>query len=754
MAVIKEHLSIKVKGFVQGLGFRPFVYRLAKQYQQFGWVLNTNEGISISIEGCSFQQQKFLTDLQQSLPALAKIDSLVSNKKPLKKFDSFVIKSSLTADKNSTFILPDISPCTECVADIFNPKSRFYRYPFTSCCYCGPRYSIMQQQPYDRIRTAMAGFSVCEGCMAEYGNAENRRFHSQTIACKACGPQLNLLDKQGDSVEKGNQALNQAVEYLKQGEIVAIKGVGGFQLLVDATNYRAVETLRIRKQRAEKPFALLVKNLERAKNLCQISDVEAQALMSYESPIVLLRRLSNRYVVDTVAPGNKLLGIMLPCSPLHHLLANDFDKPLVATSGNRNGEPLCITEEQALVRLKGIADFFLTHDRDIIRPLDDSIVRVINNKPVLIRRARGYTPMPITISQILPEQLAVGGQMKNTLAISQGNQLILSQHMGDLESLSSQNQFQQTITDFQAIYASKPDKVIHDLHPDYHSTMVANQQEVKTRAVQHHHAHILSCMAEHDITAPVLGFAWDGAGLGLDNTIWGGECFLLTEQHFQRYAHLRTFPLLGADKAASEPRRSALGLLYEMDVNDLFKHKDSDALASFSEQQLKLLQQSLTKQLNTPLTSSVGRLFDAVSSLLDLCHINSYEGQAAMLLEQAASTIKTDERYPYQLLKQQVIVIDWQTIIMGILADLPKLSKALIAAKFHNTLVDIIVTIAKIAQQQNIVLSGGCFQNAYLAEKSIKQLESAGFTVYTHEKIPMNDGGLALGQLYCSAIME
>jgi hydrogenase maturation protein HypF len=443
---------------------------------------------------------------------------------------------------------------------------------------------------------------------------------------------------------------------------------------------------------------------------------------------------------------------MLPASPLHHLLAHDFGKPLIATSGNRMNEPICITDQQALDRLGNIADFFLTHNRPIIRALDDSIVRNINSKPVVMRRARGYTPIPITIRKSLPDTLALGGQMKNTVAISQANQLILSQHIGDLNLANSQQQFQHTITDLQSFYATTPDSVMHDLRPDYHSSLIASQQGMKQVAVQHHHAHILSCMAEHDLQAPVLGFAWDGNGFGLDGTSWGGECFLLTGKNFQRFAYLRPFPLVGGDKAADEPRRSALGLLYEMNPEQLLNDKNLDFLSAFTQQELNLLQQSLKKQLNCPYTSSIGRLFDAISSLSGLCHINKFEGQAAMLLEQQASTIHTNEFYPFNLIEKECIIIDWHSTIMALLADLNQQNKNFVAAKFHNTLAEIMVRIAELGQQKNVVISGGCFQNAYLTERCIAKLKTAGFSVYTHEKIPPNDGGLALGQLYAATL--
>ena len=737
-------LFIELKGFVQGLGFRPFVYRLAQCYQQNGWVMNTSDGVTITITGKSTQQSYFLADLQNKLPPLAKIESLNIQTQPLQYFDGFQIKSSTILARNSAFVLPDISPCSDCVEELFNPQSRFYRYPFISCCFCGGRYSLMRQQPYDRIRTSMVEFTPCSQCNDEYCNPQNRRFHSQTIACEECGPQIRLLNHQGIELR---EALASTQQLLQHGYLIAIKAVGGFQLIADATNSVAVEQLRLKKQRPAKPLALLVKDLAMAKSLCQISEIEQQVLQSSARPIVLLKRLNNLAIAKAVAPNNHLLGLMLPASPLQYLLSHDFNRPLIATSGNRQGEPLCINDEQAFSRLQGIADYFLTHNREITQPLDDSIVRVIHHKPVLFRRARGYVPMPITVSKPMTASIAVGGQMKNTVAVSQDQQLIVSQHIGELTPLLSQQQFQQCLTGLPQFYGIIAKTIIHDVHPDYHSSVIAQQTSFKKKAIQHHHAHILACMAEHDLSAPVLGFAWDGTGLGLDNTLWGGEVLLMTDNHCQRAAHLRNFALIGGDKAAKEPRRIALALLYAVYGDDLLTNHPQ-ILSVFSVQALQLLQQSLIKGINTPKTSSMGRLFDGVASLLDLCQINQFEGQAALLLEQVIAETQTELSYPFSLSDDLPIIIDWQPMIMALLLDLKSLDKGLISAKFHNTLTEIMVTIAKRMKQKTLVLSGGCFQNAYLTENAIKKLSQAGFSVYSHEKIPPNDGGLALGQLY------
>ncbi|MGZ8136000.1 MAG: carbamoyltransferase HypF [Methylococcaceae bacterium] len=743
-----------MRGFVQGLGFRPFIVRLAGQYQQKGWIANANEGVILAIEGHSEQQQQFLDRLNNELPPFAEIKSLTISQQPLAGFSDFCIKPSTADGRQSVFVLPDIAICSACIDDIFDPLSRYYQYPFTSCCHCGPRYSIMTGQPYDRAQTAMAAFNVCNVCEQEYLSIDNRRFHAQTIACPNCGPQLSLLDESGLMLAEKHQALLSASHYLQAGKIIAVKGIGGYQLLVDATNQQAVERLRQRKHRSHKPFALMVTDLAVAQQLCFINDLEQNALTSPTAPIVLLSRrntvshedegVKSLQVADAVAPESNLLGIMLACSPLHHLLLREFAKPLIATSGNRQNEPICINEQQALTTLAGIADYFLIHNRPILRPLDDSIVRLINGKATVLRRARGYTPLPVALKTAIPDGLAVGGQLKNTIAISHDQHIILSQHLGDLDSEATQQQFQATLTDLQNFYQITPTLVMHDLHSGYTSSRIAANLNSQLIPVQHHYAHVLSCMAEHGLEPPVLGVAWDGNGLGDDNTLWGGEFLLINAQGFQRYAHFAPLPLPGGYKAIQEPRRAALGALYQLFGDNVFNRPN----APFSMQELKLLQSALVKQLNSPLTSSVGRLFDAVASLLGLCQINHYEGQAAMALEMSAALIVSDQLYDFSIKPGNPIVIDWRITITQLLADIGYSSVALIAAKFHNTLAAIMVTIALQSGQKTIVLSGGCFQNACLVSAAVKQLKAADLAVYCHGKIPPNDGGLAVGQLY------
>ena len=743
------HSQIEIQGIVQGVGFRPFVARLATRFSQTGCVKNTSTGVSISIEGLKVEQQEFLDALQNELPPFAEISDLKIAVLPLANFEKFEIVPSVENSQISAFSLPDIATCPECVADIFNPKSRYFRYPFTSCCSCGARYSIATRQPFDRENTSMAEFELCEDCMHDYQNMTNRRFHAQTLGCEKCGVQLVFCDELGNVLAKKDAALKLAVEQLKAGKIVALKGIGGFQLLVDATNQEAVERLRERKKRPMKPFALMVQNLAQAQTLCEISEREQAALISPAAPIVLLKKRSETNIAEAVAPQQKLLGVMLAYSPLHHLLLHDLGLPIVATSGNRSNEPICIDNDQALANLRGIADYFLCHNRQILRPLDDSIVREINGKITVLRRARGFAPLPIKLNPPLPpfsrgeKVLAVGGQMKNTVAISHENQAILSQHLGDLDSLATRQQFEKTLVDLKNSYAFQPVRVMHDLHSDYVSTHFAAKLEIEKIAVQHHYAHALSCMAENNLSSPALGIVFDGTGLGLDGNLWGGEFLQIHDTGFERFAYFRTFSLIGGSKAIQEPRRVALSLLFEIFDDAAFDMMDFD----FSISEKSLLKMALSKNVNCPKTSSVGRLFDAVASLLELCHVNQYEGHAAMLLENYASECETPDFYDFEICEK---IINWQSMILQLLDDKKTQSISYCAAKFHNTLAKICVEIARLANQKNIVLSGGCFQNALLTKKVFDELTAANFVVHTHQNVPPNDGGLALGQLYAA----
>ena len=743
-----KHLHIQLNGFLQGVGFRPFVYRLAGQYQQKGWIANTSSGINLHIEGASDLQQNFLAELKANLPPFAQIKSLTSEFLPLEHFAQFTIKPSQFDGQASLFVLPDIATCADCVAELFNPASRYYQYPLISCCQCGPRYSIMQQQPYDRARTTMADYPLCAACQQDFTNPENRRFHAQTIACSECGPALQWLDAQGQELATKELALASCIEQLQAGKIIAVKGIGGYQLLVNAQDEVAVARLRRKKMRPSKPFALLATDLAMVKSLCPVNEQEQEVLQSAMAPIVLLKKHASITQYQAVAPSSHLLAVMLPSSGLQHLIMQAFGQPLIATSANRTGEPICIADQQTLTALSGIADYYLLHDRVILRALDDSIVRVIANKPRVLRRARGYAPLPIPLA-VDSNMLALGGHLKSSWALSYQGYVLLSQYLGDMYSLANQEHFRRSLIDAQFFYKVSATRLIHDQHPDYFTSHYAVQSTLPSMAVQHHHAHAFSCMAEHQLKPPVLAVTWDGTGLGTDHSSWGGEFFLIKAQSITRFAHIKPLLLVGGDKANQEPRRVAIAILYQLFGEQWQTEvKDLACVQAFTANELQVLAMALKNKLNTPQSSSMGRLFDAVASLLNLCQINVYEGQAASCLEAVASLSSTTETYACSFISGQPIIIDWQEMFQQILADLSVLSAELIAAKFHNTLADIVLRIAQQAGEQQIVLSGGCFQNATLTEKVHQVLECAGFQVYSHEQIPSNDAGLALGQLY------
>ncbi len=766
----RQRLRVTIRGVVQGVGFRPFICRLATDLGLQGWVNNSAQGVLIEVEGSREQLEIFFQRIKQEKPPHSIIQSIEPVFLDVIGYTKFEIRHSIDGDK-TVAILPDLATCADCLREIFTPTNRRYRYPFTNCTNCGPRFSIVEALPYDRFNTTMKNFVMCDACQAEYEDKSDRRFHAQPNACPQCGPHLELWDRDGKILASGDSAVLMVVDAIREGKIAAIKGLGGFQLMVDARNQEAVQQLRYRKQRQQKPFALMYPTLELVKEHCQVSELEAQLLRSPESPIVLLQKSKifkkplHEPIASAVAPGNPYLGVMLPYTPLHHVLLADLGFPVVATSGNLTDEPICTHEFEAIQRLRSIADIFLIHNRPIHQPVDDSIVRVIMESPTVLRRARGYAPLPIIIntkSQIL----AVGAHLKNTIAISINQQIFISQHIGDLETALTFDTFKKIIKNLRKTYNFQPQAVACDLHPDYLSSQFAQQLGIPIIPVQHHYAHVLSCMAENQLTGTVLGIAWDGTGYGLDGTIWGGEFLLITETSFQRVAHLRTFPLPGGDKAIKQPRRVAIGLLYECLGDALFEMRELATLQAFSAQELSILSTMLKKNLNTPLTSSAGRLFDAIASIIGLCQQSTFEGQAAMELEFALLDLKTDERYKFNLLKptkaNMPAIVDWSYLLQGVLNDICSgLSSGHISAKFHNTLVEIIVAIAQSASslrdiakyvgEKQIVLTGGCFQNLYLTERAIRRLREEDFLPYWHQKIPPNDGGIALGQIVAAS---
>lgn len=752
-----SRLAIIIRGAVQGVGFRPFIYRLATEMHLNGWVSNSSEGVRIEVEETKQILDKFLFRLQQELPPHAFIQSIEFSYLDPTGYEKFEIRESDSRGEKTTIILPDIATCPECLKEIFDPVNRRYRYPFTNCTHCGPRFSIIESLPYDRPNTSMKNFPMCSKCQEEYSNPSDRRFHAQPNACPQCGPQLQLWDNHGKNIADRHDPLMQAAQYIRHGSIVAVKGLGGFHLMVDARNDDAVRRLRERKHREEKPFALIFPSLEYLQRECEVNEFEERLLRSPECPIVLLQRKQTRddlqksMVAPTVAPDNPYLGVMLPYTPLHHLLLHELGFPVVATSGNLSDEPICIDEHEALDRLGDIADAYLVHNRPIVRHVDDSIVRILIGRELVLRRARGYAPLPLAMpAHSTASILAVGGHLKNTIAFSSGSNVFISQHIGDLETQQSLDAFHHVISDFQSMYMNHPSYIGCDLHPDYLSSKYARGREIPIVEIQHHYAHIASCMAENKIDGEVLGVSWDGTGYGTDGTIWGGEFLLTTKTSFIRVATIRSFRLPGGEKAIKSPWRTAIGMLYELFGDRLFEQKQLPALNACSPGELDLIKQMLRKDFNAPVTTSIGRVFDAISSLIGIRQHVNYEGQAAMELEFIAMRAVNTEQYAFSIEKTEtMLVIDWKGMIEEILSDYKnQISPPVIAKKFHNTLSEMIIGIARQQGQARVVLSGGCFQNRYLTERTVQRLEQEGFKPYWQQRVPPNDGGISLGQAY------
>ncbi|MDZ7368321.1 MAG: carbamoyltransferase HypF [candidate division KSB1 bacterium] len=776
-------LRVTIRGAVQGVGFRPFVYRLATALELTGWVSNSSSGVFIEVEGTPAQLEIFLLRLEKEKPPRSFIQSLESSFLDPAGYAVFEIRPSEERGEKTALVLPDIATCPDCLREIFDPANRRYRYPFTNCTNCGPRFTIIEALPYDRPNTTMKKFVMCATCRQEYDDPLDRRFHAQPNACPACGPQLELWDQEGLPLSTKEGALFEAVDALMRGKIVAVKGLGGFHLMVDAGNEEAVQRLRRLKHREEKPFALMFPNLEMVKLQCEVSKLEERLLLSPESPIVLLRQKSAiRNPQSVIAPRNPYLGIMLPYTPLHHLLLADLQAPVVATSANLTDEPICIDERDALQRLGGIADVFLVHNRPIARHVDDSIVRVMAGRELVLRRARGFAPLPIHLKEPVAPALAVGAHLKNAIALSVGNDVFVSQHIGDLETAQAYEAFQRVIEDFKTLYEVQPASVVCDLHPEYLSTKFAqgysairdenmvrrgafrrsqtlNAQPLKgLLQTQHHFAHVVACMAENELEGTVLGVSWDGTGYGLDGTMWGGEFLRATTAAFERLAHFRTFRLAGGEKAIKEPRRVALGVLYEIFGDEVFAMKELAPVRAFSSQELALLKNMLAQKLNAPLTSSAGRLFDAVAAILGLRQQTKFEGQTAMELEFVLDGVAADEEYPFELFtinrngSPATIIVDWAPMMRQLIEEHRRgMPVAKLSAKFHNTLVAIIIAVARRVGENRVVLTGGCFQNQYLTERTVYRLRREGFRPYWHQRVPPNDGGIALGQAVAAA---
>ncbi|UCC49532.1 MAG: carbamoyltransferase HypF [Gemmatimonadota bacterium] len=745
-----QGLSVRVRGIVQGVGFRPFVYQLAERYGLTGWVRNTNTQVEIEVDGSEEGLKGFLHDLLDCTPPLARIDAVESERRPASGFTCFeIIESQLDAGWQS--IPPDAATCEACLSELRDPGERRYGYPFTNCTHCGPRFTIIDSLPYDRDRTTMSCFPMCGDCRREYEDPRDRRFHAQPIACPACGPKLWLQMADGGLAQ--GDPIEACAALLKGGSIVAIKGLGGYQLACDATNPEAVARLRARKRRWGKPFALMVPDLEGAKQLCETTAAEINALLSRERPIVLLKQRPGTSVAQDVAPGIDTLGLMLPYTPLHHLLMRGFAGPLVMTSGNLSEEPIAIGNREAVERLSDVADAFLFHDRDIYARYDDSVVRALGGAIVPIRRARSYAPAPIHLPFTARRDiLACGAQQKNTFCLVKESKAFLSQHIGELENLETLSHFESSLQAFRQLFRVDPRIIAHDMHPDYLSTRFAHDYpdpSVMRVVVQHHHAHVVSAMAEHGIAEPVIGVAYDGTGYGTDGAVWGGEILVADWSSFKRVGHLRYAPMPGGEAAIRKPYRMAAGYVWSLCAASEAEFEAFIATVPVGER--IILRRQLETQLNTPLTSSCGRLFDAAAALLGVCREALYEGQPAVELEALADP-QVDDMYPFDLLRDgDGWVVDPAATLRALWCDFRAgRSISRVAAAFHNTVAAFTLAVCRAVRDEHslnrVVLSGGCFQNALLTQRLLEGLVAAEFEVVTHRLVPPNDGGLSLGQ--------
>lgn len=821
-----QRLRLEIQGAVQGVGFRPFIYRLATELALPGWIINDTHGVFIEVEGSPDVLHNFLARIPHEAPPHARIHSLQPSWLEPVGYQQFEIRHSNEQGPRTVLVLPDIATCAECLAEVHNPLNRRYRYPFTNCTSCGPRFTIIHSLPYDRPGTSMRHFAMCPTCQTEYDSPLDRRFHAQPNACSICGPQVILWVRtehqepasQLAVIATGDAALQRAAEELRAGKIVAVKGLGGFHIIVDARNAQAIARLRERKPRRDKPFALMLRDLDQAATLCDISPPIEALLSSPEAPIVIAPRRADALIANNVAPGNPTLGIMLPYTPLHHLLLHAAGFPVVATSGNLSDEPICTDEYDAVARLGHIADTFLVHNRPIVRHVDDSIAWLVSGKVQLLRRARGYAPLPVLLPHPVPTILAVGAHLKNTVALSVDRQVFISQHIGDMEAPEAVAAFERVIADFLQLYAATPLAIAHDMHPDYLSTRWAKEAKEAHEAlesrdsveasrregeqpsilryvapscqlipVQHHHAHLAASLAEHGLTGQALGVTWDGTGYGTDGTVWGGEFLLGDAADFTRVAHLRPFHLPGGEAAIREPRRVALALLWELYGEAALEQHDLLPVQASTPAEQRLLTQMLRRGFNTPVTTSAGRLFDGIAALIGLQQRVTFEGQAAMSLEFIADA-DVYEAYPFPLVTltshQQPatpphnalpyarsagivpayprshhtlsphasLILDWIPLIEAIITDLRRGVKAsMIAAKFHNALVQIILNVAQTIGEPRVALTGGCFQNRWLTERTTQRLSEAGFEVLLHRQVPPNDGGISLGQVVVAA---
>lgn len=752
---------ISVRGVVQGVGFRPFIYRLAQQYDLKGWVRNTSGNVEVEVEGDEARLSRFLEDLKTEAPPMSRIENIEVSFAAPKGYSDFRIGESLSREGHYQLVSPDIATCPDCKEEIFSTADRRFRYAFTNCTNCGPRFTIIEDIPYDRPKTTMRKFKMCPLCQREYDDPLDRRFHAQPNACPVCGPSLELVDSEGRTVDC-EDVIKTASRLLKEGKILAVKGLGGFQLACDATGDDGVNSLRTRKRRPSKPLAVMMGNMQDIERHCLVSEEERELLESPQAPIVLLSWKEGSDISKTIAPNLKYLGVMLPYTPLHHLLVQEAGLPLVMTSGNLSEEPIAKDNDEALRRLKGIADYFLLHNRDIYARYDDSVYMVEEGKARALRRARGYAPYPIFLPFKSRQVLACGAEDKNTFCLTRDEHAFLSQHIGDMENEETLEHFENTIGLYRKLFRVEPEIIAYDMHPEYLATKYAVEMgsgaNLKMVPVQHHHAHIVSCMVENNVREPVIGVAFDGTGYGSDGTIWGGEFLVADWKGFKRVGHLEYVPLPGGAAAIKKPYRMALSYLYTL----LGENFDLEGLSlgGINPAEVEIIKQQLKRKINSPLTSSAGRLFDAVSALVGVRGEIDYEAQAAIELEMLAADAMDAKAYPFVIKSEEgtgVVRLGelWSALVRDVKDKVPT---PIISLKFHNAVAEITAEMCKLVSKdigiKRVALSGGVFQNRLLLSLTMAALQKEGFDVLTHCLVPPNDGGVSLGQAVIANFYE
>jgi hydrogenase maturation protein HypF len=798
MSEHKKRAIIRLTGIIQGVGFRPFVYRLARKFSLKGIVINTSSGVSIEVEGNPDKINLFYNSLIKEAPILAFIESSEIEYQKPKGYKEFQIKKSKSEEGRYVLISPDICICKDCLKELFNKKDRRYRYPFINCTNCGPRFTIIIDTPYDRDKTTMKKFKLCPDCYKEYTTIEDRRYHAQPNSCEICGPAVYLYSRGQACLSPTKNSMGQdicpdqsdpikeTIKLLKKGEIVAIKGLGGFHLACDALNPKSVKELRKRKSRPFKPFALMAKDIETVKEFCYVNSSEKKLLSSPQRPIVLLKKKNNSLLSEEIAPNTNYLGVMLPYTPIHYLIFSDSLRLLIMTSGNMADEPLVIDVGATLVvalnnrvstrltptsfcdinvtPLSKITKHYLNYNRDINSRCDDSIATVFENETIITRRARGYAPLPILFKKKFPQILACGAELKNTFCLTKDKYAFLSQYIGDLKNKQTLQFFEEEVAHFKRMFLIEPEIIVSDLHPDYLSSRFARDYAKRYRikkilTVQHHFAHIASCMGENNIQEKVIGVSFDGIGLGNDGNIWGGE-FLIADYHsFERVGHIRYAPMPGGDKASEECSRMAIAYLYDTFGDEMF-NLDIDFLKQVDRKFIYSIIAMIKRRINTPLTSGCGRLFDAISSLLRICDQNTYEAQAPIELETVADN-NTKSFYNFDTLNGNgYLILDTRSLIREVVGDLGLgVGRELISAMFHNGLAEAVARVCKNIRRKTalnkVVLSGGVWQNKFLLKETLRRLRAEKFDCYYHRNIPTNDGGISLGQaLIANAIFR